>query len=470
MGWMSDHFEMCVDMDMATFDPNNLIAGASRRLANNVCPGLLGIGADWEPKGLLAESFHADGRYVEVTLRPDVELHNGTALDAALVLKNFQRILDPASGCYQRDDFTVVEKVEVVGLRRVLFKLREPRSSFPSLLANHVGITDVDAHDETPLPVGAGIFRCTEWVPGKYMKLESAAQALHKGLRAIKWKIEPNPTQRTTGLLDGVHDGVWMPDANLLAELRAHGSEVHITPSEAPTHLTFNFGRSPWNVLEVRQAIAAAIDRKALVSAVLGGRAVASWTSYPAGSRWHASIPEPKYDPEYGRWLLRNAGYPEIVDMLPVDSDFGVRMGTVIADQLRHVGIRLKVERHESPQWWPGHYLSGDWGIILQTWTPMPDPDQLIARRYHSRGILNSGQFRSESVDRALEQGRRGVDHVLRRDCYENAQQILFDEVASVYLFHADMVTASRGDWSGLKPTVLSELDLTELHPVGRSS
>lgn len=451
---------VAVDMDMATFDPNNLVAGASRRLSTSVTPGLLTMDDAGSPCGLLATGFEADASRALVTLADGLVLHNGRRVDAELVRRNLLRVLDPGSGCYQRADLAVVEDIGVVDDLTLRLGLREPFAPLLSLLANHIGITDPDTAGTAALPVGAGAYRVVEWTRGAGMRLVRSDRGPAEAPASVDWVVEPDGLRRAQGLLDGRFDAVWMPDAGRLDELRALGCTVTVRPSQAPTHLTFNFDREPWKDPAVRRAVAHAIDRRALTRELFGRAGVASWTPYAPGSPWCAPLPEPAYDPDHARWLLRRAGRDRIDDVLPVDGAFGLRMGGILARQLDAVGIHLTPRSHESHRWWPGFYTSGDWGIILQTWTPMPDPDQLLARRYHSAGILNAGRYRSRAMDDALVTGRREAAAERRYGAYERAQQLILDDAAGVYLFHAPMITAARPGVLGFEPTALSELRL----------
>jgi peptide/nickel transport system substrate-binding protein len=80
--------------------------------------------------------------------------------------------------------------------------------------------------------------------------------------------------------------------------------------------------------------------------------------------------------------------------------------------------------------------------MILQTWTPMPDPDQVLRRRYHSRGIFNTGRYDSPLVDELLAQGRRTLDQGARRLIYRRVQELLLEDLPTVYLFHEPSITA----------------------------
>jgi peptide/nickel transport system substrate-binding protein len=208
----------------------------------------------------------------------------------------------------------------------------------------------------------------------------------------------------------------------------------------------------PFADRRVRQAVAHAIDRRRLVDGLFAGLGTASSTPFPPGSPWHAECSPPAHDPDQARSLLARAGVVRLRVTLPVNGAAGLRIARLLAEDLAGVGIELEPVAHPNPVWWPGVYTRGDWLMILQTWTPMPDPDQVLRRRYHSRGVFNIGRYASAAVDRLLDEGRRTADFERRRAIYRRVQETLVEDLPTIYLFHEPAITAWTRSVRGYRP------------------
>jgi peptide/nickel transport system substrate-binding protein len=465
-----------VDIEMNGLDPHNLVAGAARRVAPNICPGLLRIDRDLRIAPALAESWETsdDGRQVTLRLVPGVAFHTGRDLTAASVVENFERILAPDSPSYQRPDYHVVERVEALDARTVRFALREPFAPFLGLLANNTGMTDVRAlasRDARTQPIGAGPYELVRWVPGEHLELRAVGDHHRPGPsrpERVHWRFTAAAGQRTDQLLDDTTQLICAPDLTRLEALRRAGLVVDVAAGHGPSHLAFNCAVAPFSDRRARLAVAHAVNRPALLARLFGGLGTASCTPFVPGSPWYVPLSAPARDPDRARWLLREDGLggQRTRLTLPVNGPAGAIMGAAIAEDLAPVGVDLDVRPYPNPLWWPGVYASGDWQIIFQTWTPMPDPDQVLWRRYHSRGRFNAGHYVSARMDEHLQEGREHLDPDRRTAAYAAAQQLVLDDVPSVYLFHEPAVDAWSPRVRGYRPHPMWATEIAEVSVV----
>jgi peptide/nickel transport system substrate-binding protein len=469
---MMNRLSVAVDIEMDGLDPHNLIGGAARRVAPNITPGLLRLKHDLTIGPALAESWETstNGRQVTLRLRPGVHFHSGRELTAEAVVENFARICGANSPSYQRFDYQVVERVEGLDRLTVRFTLRESFAPFLGLLANNTGITDVaalEAGDPRTRPIGAGPYELVDWIPGERLELRAFADYYQPGLprtAEVEWRFVAEASDRADQLLTGSSQLVCAPDLNRLGKLREAGVQVDVAAGHGPSHLTFNCAEPPFSDPRVRLAVAQAVDRNALVQRLFGGQGTASCTPFAPGSPWHVELTAPPYDPERARWLMREAGLggQRLRITLPVNGPGGARMGNAIGEDLARIGIDLDVQPYPNPIWWPGIYTGGNWLLIFQTWTPMPDPDQTLWRRYHSKGIFNIGHYASPEMDRHLAAGRRQLDPAERRAAYAAAQQVIIDDLPSMYLFHEPIVDAWSPRLNGYRPHPIWAMELAQ--------
>jgi peptide/nickel transport system substrate-binding protein len=449
-----------VDIEMNSLDPNNLVAGAARRVAGNISPGLVRVGPDGGLEPAVAEAWEVlrDGRELRFRLAAGASYHSGRRVTAASVVENFRRILDPATGAFQRVDYEVIESMAVVDPRTVRFRLRQPFAPFLGLLANGTGLTDVEclAHrDPKTRPVGAGPFELVEWRPGDRLDLR-AFPGYHGTDRPrvaeVSWRFVPDEAARAEALRSHEPCLAWAPAASEWADLRARSVHVDVSDGHGPTHLAFNCAEPPFSDQRVRQAVAYAVDKRRLVERLFRGAGRVASTPFPPSSPWHVERPGPAHDPDRARHLLASAGVREVSVVLPVNGVAGLRIANLLAADLAAVGIRISPVAYDNPQWWPGVYTRGDWRMILQTWTPMPDPDQVFWRRYHSQGIFNTGRYASPSMDGLLEEGRRTLELPARRTIYDRVQELVLRDLPTVYLFHEPATTAWTATVKGYRP------------------
>ena len=456
------HLTVAVDIEMNGLDPNNLVAGAARRVAANIAPGLLAVGPAFEIVPALASSWEQsrDGTVVTVRLEPGARFHSGRPVLADAVVENFARILAPDSPSYQKPDYGIVAEVVALDERTVQFRLHEPFAPFPALLANSTGMTDVSTiatRDPRTRPVGAGPYEMVHWEPGDRLELRTFSEYHRPGLprtERVTWRFVPDGGKRVREIVAGTVDLACALDPLQISAIEAAGQTVAVVDGHGPTHLVFACDRPPFSDLRVRRAIAHAIDRPRLLRDLTGGIGVASCSPFAPSSRWYAPVEPLPYDPELARSLLAEAGYgpADLRFTMPVNGPHGARMGAAVAAQLQDIGIALEVEPHPNPRWWPGIYTSGTWQIALQTWTPMPDPDQVLYRRYHTRGTFNSGQYRSVEMDRLLDAGRRELDPRVRQQIYADAQRTIVADAPAVYLFHEAAIDAWTPALHGYQP------------------
>jgi peptide/nickel transport system substrate-binding protein len=461
---MTRELVVLVDIEMHTLDPHNLTAGAARRVAGNITPGLVRLGPGGVLEPALAEGWEVsrDGQTVTLRLVRGARFHTGRAVSADAVRENFARICAPDSTAFQRHEYGVIHAMEVMDAHALRFRLREPFAPFLGLLANGTGITDVqalEARDPKSSPVGAGPYELARWVAGQHLELRAFADYHRPGLPRVPqvlWRFVPQDRDRAQMLGQGRAHLSWAPALSSRDELTHRGVTVDLGEGHGPTYIAFNCTRPPFSDPRARLAIAHAVNRAGMVQDLFGGAGVASHTPFPPNSVWHAAISAPPYDPAHARSLLAAAGLggQRHRFTLPVNGPGGAWMAARLAEDLAPIGIDLDIVPYPNPLWWPGVYMSRDWHLLLQTWAPMPDPDHVFGRRYHSRGIFNATGYASAEADSLIERGRHTIDPADRFAAYRDLQEVLIRDAPTIYLFHEPAVTAWAPGVSGFRPEV----------------
>ena len=178
------------------------------------------------------------------------------------------------------DDKSVIEKVEATGSHTVKFTLRQPQAPFlqniamfPFGIASPKAVekwgTDFGKH-----PVGTGAFKFVEWKPNQEVVLEANADYWGKKAsvkRAIVRNIKDN-SQRVAALKAGEVHGIEGINPDDLKVLKADANlQVQLRPTNTTGYVAFNYKVKEFQDKRVRQAIAHAINKKAIVDALYGG-------------------------------------------------------------------------------------------------------------------------------------------------------------------------------------------------------
>nr|MBA3446006.1 ABC transporter substrate-binding protein [Pseudaminobacter sp.] len=283
-----------VPLEPPHLDPTAGAAAAiDEVLYANVFEGLTRIGPNGEVLPALAESWTAsdDGKVYTFKLRSGVKYHDGSDFNADDVKFSLDRARAEDSTNAQKALFAAIETVDVVDPASVKVTLKNPQGSFLYNLGwgDAVIVAPETAESNKEKPVGTGPFKFDNWAKGSAITLVRAdgywgdPVALDKA----EFRIIPDAAAAIPALLSG--DVQALPNFQLGDALPQVQSDprfkVVIGSTEGETVLSTNNKKPPFDNLKVRQAIAHAIDRKAIIDGASGGFGV------PIGSHFASHNP-----------------------------------------------------------------------------------------------------------------------------------------------------------------------------------
>jgi peptide/nickel transport system substrate-binding protein len=225
--------------------------------------------------------------------------------------------------------------------------------------------------------------------------------------------------------------------------------------------LSLNNEREPLRDRKVRQAIARAIDRPALVAAILDGHGEPARNPLPP-SLW-GYAPQTRaltLDHALARRLLREAGRASgfAVSLLATDAPRPynpqpLAVAARVADDLARIGIRCRIVR--APTWsdFVERARRGDYDLAVMGWqADTTDPNDFLSALLSgdSIGSTNRSRYRSDEMDGLLKQGRREGDQRARVAAYGHAQALFQRDMPWVPLYHVAVLTAYRRSLRGL--------------------
>jgi peptide/nickel transport system substrate-binding protein len=234
--------------------------------------------------------------------------------------------------------------------------------------------------------------------------------------------------------------------------------------------------------VRVRQAIAYAIDRHAIIEYLRRGLAVpAAGLLPPVSWAFDPSVFTFTYDPAKARALLDAAGYsdpdgdgpqPRFTLTLKVSNlEFNRLQSAVIQQNLGAVGIGLDVRTYEFATFY-ADVLKGNFQLYTLQWVggAVADPD-ILRRVFHSTQVppsgFNRGYFNDPRVDRLLDEAAVATEEARRRDLYAQVQRIVAEEAPYISLWCKTNVAVARHDLTGIH--LLPIADFTFLKDVART-
>ncbi len=342
----------------------------------NVFEGLTRFGPDGAVLPALAEDWEVapDGLSWAFTLREGLTFHDGLPLTAEDVVFSFDRAMADDSTNAQKQLFSGISEVTAIDDRTVEITLDAPKGALLFNLAwgDAVIVSPASAETNATAPVGTGPFRFSQWVQGDRIELVRNPDYWGEPARLDKvtFRFISDPTAAFAAMMAGDIDAFPVfPAPENLAQFAADPRfQVIVGSTEGETILAINNARPPLDNLLVRQAIAHAVDRQAVIDGAMFGYGT------PIGS--HFAPHHPAYvdltgwsahDPEKARALLAEAGLPDgftTTLTLPPPS-YARRGGEIIAAQLREVGIETEIVNVEWAQWLEQVFNGNDFGLTV---------------------------------------------------------------------------------------------------------
>ncbi|HKI05564.1 MAG TPA: ABC transporter substrate-binding protein [Thermoanaerobaculia bacterium] len=463
-------FRILLPSEPQDLDPNSTRDELSLVLAPNLYGRLVMLDADARLRPDLAASWDVGQGGLEYTfhLRGGVRWHDGRPFTSADVRWTLEHLAGKPS--FAAETIRRIAAIDTPDERTVVLRLRE---RWAPLLATLAGDGTFILPRPGPrrlaggheVPVGTGPFQFAEWVPGQRIVLTANRSFYRPGpfLDRLVYLYEPDSNRSPERLAAGQADyAVLRPSPAQLPRLaRDPRLRVVTSPVDGRYYLAFNLRRPPFGDLRVRQAINHALDRPALLERALYGYGAAAYGFYTPAVAW-AYSPDaraPELEPDRARSLLDAAGLaPDargvrfspgllVADITPFQD-----IARVAADQLRAVGIAVRLESVTGPEWMVKGLKRHDFDMTLIGGRQGPDPESLNMR-FGSRSLAQPMGYANPAFDAALAEGARALDLGRRARAYFRAQEILARDLPIAPLAEAVQVTICRREVTGL-PTV----------------
>ena len=438
-----------VDQEVVGLDPNKVTAFSSFRRVDLLYNKLVTYDAGLHVVGDLAESWdNPDSRTYVFHLRHGVRFHDGTEMTSADVVYTINRILDPKTASPGRSYIDVIDTVTAPDKYTVRLGLKYPLASLLSGLASgNASIVEQAAvqrsGDLQKTEAGTGPFMLAEWVPDNYMRLTRNPRYFKRGLPKVDevvFRVIPEQASLLAGLRSHSLDMATISDGSVVKQAMGLNTlAVQQAPSLNLRIFSFNTTRKPFTDSRVRDAIAFAINRQAIIGAAEFGMGVVSGP-IPAPDRVWAlpvsNFPEYRPNPGRARQLLQESGAAGASFNITVSPTYegGLAVAQVIQSQLKAVGLNANIQNVEWGQY-INQWVKRDFDTMVELRGGDPDPDRFLYRTFYSTGAVNNFLFKDSTVDRLLDRGRVHVTVAERLPIYHDLEHALVTNAPAVFLY-----------------------------------
>ncbi len=473
-----------------TLDPHQSVRGITNSILCWVGASLVALDPEGEIVPYLAERWTTSEDALTWTfyLKPGILFHDGTPLTADAYAYAFRRAMDPETATGASP--ALLGPVRAVEARDPLTLQLTLSDPFFPLLINLTACgflmplsqAWVEAHggEIARHPMSVGPYRFVEWRSGERLRLERneqfawgpawAAQEPFS-LPAIEFRFLPDAATRLAALEANEADVGEISPRDIPAIERSGRFEVLSAPvaGAAPIAL-FNVSQPPFDDVRVRRAFNLAVNRPALINAVVQGHAepqlgpisrsvVGYWPGVEAQGY--------AYEPEQARALLAEAGYRPGPDGTLEREGAPLRLtllataefekdAEVLQQQFGELGADITIELLDNAIL-AARLFAGEYRITLAG-VAFPDAD-ILYLLFHSTGAaLPISQLDDPELDLLLERTRSTVDARQRQQWVNQAQAYLVEQAYSLPLYTPLRFTAVSKQLSGLRMAPNGEL------------
>ncbi|MGD8261563.1 MAG: ABC transporter substrate-binding protein [Desulfobacterales bacterium] len=462
---------VCQPAEPPGLDPTaNTAAAIDRVVYANLYEGLIKVNRNGElVPGLAAKwEVSAGGRIYTFHLRQGVKFHNGESFNSQVAKWNIERAMAEGTVNPHPEYFRGIGKIETLDDHTLVLSLKDVDALFLVHMAEGDAVMlPMKGHEDAKSnPIGTGPFKFVKWVRGDRVELQRFDGYWNPELPYldnVTFKFIGDASAQVAALKAGDIDVIGYILAPELASEMSKDKrfKVYDGTTTAEVIMSTNNKAKPFDNKLVRQAMAYAIDRQAVIDLVMFGYGT------PIGSHWSPSTPyyvdltgKFTHNPQKAKKLLAQAGHPngfEATIKLPAIYAYSKRAGEVIADQLSRVGIKLNIEIVEWGQWIERIFKKKEYELTMIGHSEAWDIGIYANPNYYF-------QYDSQEFRDAYAKALKAPNEEEKSKWFGRCQEIIADDAVNGFLFSASGLPTMKANvmgWWENYPTIA--LDCTEV-------
>jgi peptide/nickel transport system substrate-binding protein len=430
---------------------------------------------------MLATSWKASqgGKVWTFKIRTGVKFHDGSPLTADDVVWTIQQLSDKKNASNALSTFTGVltpAGVKKVDSHTVEFHLEAANGNFPYLVSsdNYNAIivpkgTDFGKWQKSF--VGTGPFKLKNYNQGQGASFDANPDYWggKPNIDEAVFSFYANQQPQITALQGGQVD-VLVQFVAQGAQAITNSSQFNIIKLKSSNHreLSMRCDQAPFTDPRVRQAVALAFDRPAMVKALLQslGQVGNDSPFAPKYPSTNTSVPQRAQDVAKAKQLLSAAGHSGGVSATLFSEDYEEMkaLAQVIAQQAKGVGvnINLKVET-QANYYGKATFGNSDWldgQMSLVDYGDRGVPNVFLEAPLTSGGPWNAAHFKNSKYDGLVKQYVASVDIQVQKKLAGQIETLLLEQTPIVIPYFIDGLCATTKKVQGVAPTSIAQVFL----------
>ena len=456
--------------DLDVMDPTIATTYVGRIVFAGLCDKLFDIDAKLNIVPQLATGYEwADEKTLVIHLRPGVKFQDGEPVDADAVKYTLNRYLT-MQGSYRKSEISSIDHVDVVDPATVRIVLKSPSGAFLAQLTDRSGMilppkaTEAAGKDFAQHPVCSGPFKFVERVPQDHVTLERFpgywdAKDIH--FDKVIYQVLVDSSVRLANLKAGTVNLAEYVAPTDAAAVKAD-AKLRLVVSDALGYFSIenNLANGPQadnpygKSALVRQALDAAIDRKALVNVVYSDMYTPTVQEVPPGSPFYdPALTVPQRDVAKAKALLKQAGVtpPVKLELLAFNNPDILQAAEVIQSMASEAGFDIHIQAMEFASSLQAAH-QGQFQAYLIGWSGRPDIDGNTYQFLHTGQGNNDSRYSNPIVDKLLDEGRGTVDLAKRKPIYAEMMQQERKDLPFTYLWTPSNIVGMSAKLTGFRP------------------
>jgi peptide/nickel transport system substrate-binding protein len=470
-------------------DPGHLNPGITTGynvhvFADSIYSGLIMLDKNLQPEPDLAESWSIsdDAKNFTFNIRKNAKWHDGKPVTSEDVKYTFENVLFKYHSRTKSGLGKQVKAILTPDPNKVVFQLKSSYSPMITrlnvteapILPKHIFSTgNPNDHPANLKPVGSGPFVFKKYNKGESVELIKNKNFYLEGsphFDRLVIRIIPDSVTQLLALESGDVDYIDRVPGSELKRLQNNSAITIARNTAGPgggnciVTITYNLDRDKTSNLEVRKAIAHAVDRDRMVKQVLFGLGRVATAPINKGISWahvENALQEYDFNPQKAEGLLDQAGYQRKNDGVRMDLDivhfprFSKYIEAMKQD-LAKVGIKLISRALDRSAAVSTIFGKRDFDLNLISYCNGADPDIGVKRMYVSSNIgnipfSNGAAYRNLLIDSLFDEAGKTADTNMRAAKYKNIQNILADDLPYWWLVERQFLTAHNSKLKGFR-------------------
>ena len=438
---------------------NNLLLFDQHQKQNRLDTIVPDLATDW--------SWSEDGTAITLHLRQGVKWHDGQPFTAKDVVCTWDLQMGTGNDKLRfnprKSLFKNLDHVSTNGDYEVTFHLKRPQPAFPALLAGgfspvypcHVPAAQMRQH-----PIGTGPFKFVEFKQNEAIRVIRNPDYWKPGLPyldGIDYAIIKDPSTAVLAFVAGNVD-MTFPYLLQIPQLKDVQNQVpqancEVTPAGGVnSHVLVNRDTPPFNNLELRKAMALAIDRHAFIDILAEGQGdIGGVLQPPPGGQW-GMPPDmlktlPGYNPDIeknrteARQMMKKLGYgpdnPLKIKVSTRDLPIYRDPAVILIDQLKQVYFDGELELIDTSRYFP-KIMRKEFTVALNLQTSSPEAVELF---YACGASLNWDAYCNKQMDELFQKQSEEADENRRKQILWQIERKLAEDYARPIIFYGRVAT-----------------------------